>query len=72
MFSWSRGHIIRYFVQIKGHVRYKSANNEVIVSDDLPQGVEMCSNYDGNEYNSIDPQMFHNFYACKYGPLKVG
>jgi hypothetical protein len=67
---WARGHITRYFVQVKGHIRYTSPNPE-IVNDDIPQGVELCSNFDGNEHNSIDPQMFHNFYACKYGPLKV-
>ncbi|KAI6219774.1 Protein-tyrosine phosphatase containing protein [Aphelenchoides fujianensis] len=67
---WTRGHITRYFVQVKGHLRYQSPNNAIALADDLPHGVDMCSNYDGNDLNSIDPQMFHNFFACKYGPLK--
>ncbi|KAI6225011.1 Protein-tyrosine-phosphatase [Aphelenchoides besseyi] len=68
---WTRGHITRYFVQVKGRIRYQqSLNSPVEMIDDLPPGVDICSNYDGEDQNAIDPQMFHNFYACKYGPLK--
>ncbi|KAH7729834.1 CLR-1 protein [Aphelenchoides avenae] len=66
----SRGHITRYYVQVSGKIRYVSPDSRTLMSDDIPQGSDLCSNFDGNPLNSIDPQSFHNFYACKYGPLK--
>lgn len=58
-------------VQVTGKIRYVSPDSRTLMADDFPQGSDLCSNFDGNPLNSIDPQSFHNFYACKYGPLKV-
>lgn len=82
---WPRGHITRYFVQVKGRLRYKphlgvevaslkededgsegsdeedgdsgETLTRTLVLDDLPPGIDACSNFDGDSANFIDPQV---------------
>ncbi|CAD5212467.1 unnamed protein product [Bursaphelenchus okinawaensis] len=67
---WPRGHITKYYVKVDGKVRYQAGDGKEVVGPHHPSGIDSCSNYDGDEDNFIDPQNFHNFFACKYGPLK--
>jgi len=41
--------------------------------DHYPQGKDGCSNYEQDSEHFINPDRSktNNFYACKYGPLKV-
>lgn len=42
-----------------------------LYNDHFPQGTEVCINYNIDDKAFIDAGNFRNFFACKYGPLKV-
>jgi len=64
----TNGQILKYYVQLKGQLRYKpeDVTGEEI---DFPPGLPPCSNYDGvSENQGVDVKL--NFFSCKFRPLK--
>jgi hypothetical protein len=51
-------------------MRHVSPDSKMPPTDHYPQGLDNCSNYAQDSDHPINPIHFHNFFACKYGPLK--
>lgn len=64
----TNGQILKYYVQLKGKLRYKPDD---LTGDeaDFPPGLPPCSNYDG-ETDDQGVDVKFSFFSCKFRPLK--
>lgn len=66
--SDTNGKILKYYVQLKGELRFKPDDSSETEAD-YPPGLDACNNYDGlDETKSVDVPSNH--YTCLFGPLK--
>lgn len=57
-------------IKMTGKVRYFWMGHQMPPSDHYPHGGGVCSNLEQDQY-FFHPNASQQFFACKYGPLKV-
>uniref|UniRef100_A0A915C0X9 protein-tyrosine-phosphatase n=1 Tax=Parascaris univalens TaxID=6257 RepID=A0A915C0X9_PARUN len=64
------GRITKYYVTVRGSVRYVSPGG-TLSNDDFPAAErDRCANYNGDEKGFTSADAIADFYSCRFGPLK--
>ncbi|KHN75914.1 hypothetical protein Tcan_05524, partial [Toxocara canis] len=65
------GRITKYYVTVRGSVRYVSPGG-TLSNDDFPSAEkDRCANYNGDDRGFTNADAIADFYSCRFGPLKV-